>query len=985
MATIDSKAEERAQKCLDYKFCSGINLLAVKQKVEKILSHMRDSGVFVEYTMHDISHVNGILALYEKIIPDVTKERMTSADWLMIVLAAYFHDIGMIVTRAEFDGREDNVDFRTFKEEKMKSSLIMSEISALSPENQDKFWYQEFVRSEHGNRAHDWVKKSETYESEICSMINEVLAGLDDSFRNSLALICKSHTLDVLPEDLCCVDEAYGTSDDEKVNLLYASVLLRTADLLHVTSDRTPSEDYRIILPQNRISQLEWAKQKAVKAIDVKEENDENGNLSKVHSHSFTIQAKFNDAEGYFSFKDYVAYAQDELCKCRKWIQAEHSEYASKYLFPWDSIDTSRIKAEGFSTNKLRFDIDQKNILNLLTGHTLYNNTTVVLRELIQNAIDAGRLQDALEKEGSKYQSKVNISWNSKTRKLVISDNATGMNTHAITNYLLRVGSSRYQSEEFKKAYPQFHSISRFGIGLLTCFMICDDLDVYTLETVESKCHLLKIRNLHGEYLMRDDANVSHILEQKHGSTFELTVRPEINMSDLECQIKNWILLPFGEVTLTIDNGSPIRIGYNSTEDAVTAYAQQLKEVELNENFRVDSFHRNGIEMSCLLKKNPWTDVWSLYQIEDDDEQNSLNPTGICIEGVRVTDSTPGLFSRDYVAVVNCTGLNSPATNVARDALEACPSTDEVYRNVYRMYEDVLFEQRSVLEKKYTKLWAISELNRHLDLLYRHFSQNRLLNKNFFLDTIGQLENIVIDDGCNMELCCVDKLPNSISTISCMAYKSAVRLLEDVHESSETAIGLLKRLEPQKISSKVYLSMDNMSLLCQDVFMERYEVTSLSVSRASHWVQLNWSAITQKPIWKHFVIESYPQSYAYRNTHLFLCRDEKFIMEGGDDYNAVVSDNCCFILKGSSLYEYFIKQCDVYADEDPHIQFLSDLAIGLMNERIDSIDELMDHSYHHRTSMWNESFWTDSFRRKDLTKIIERKDLKVINFRAFYH
>ena len=57
----------------------------------------------------------------------------------------------------------------------------------------------------------------------------------------------------------------------------------------------------------------------------------------------------------------------------KKWVGEIHSSYASRYHYPWDMIDDSRIKAEGFSTNKLKFDIDHKNILNLLEKNQKYN------------------------------------------------------------------------------------------------------------------------------------------------------------------------------------------------------------------------------------------------------------------------------------------------------------------------------------------------------------------------------------------------------------------------------------------------------------------------------------------------------------------------------------------------------------------------------------------------------------------------------------
>lgn len=984
MALIDSTAEKKALECLRYRFCEGLNLSTIKQKVETILKHVGDNGIFFEYTMHDITHVNGILLLYDRIIPDATKSVLTPADWLMIVLAAYFHDIGMFVTREEFSNREKNSDFAAFKVEKCNLMSNIWDIASLTAEEQDRFWYQEYVRREHGNRAYDWIKNCKKYNYAPCNMINEVLGGLDDLFIEDLALVCKSHTLNELPKELHNVNKAYGPTDLERVNLLYASTLLRTADLLHVTWERTPSDEYRIILPQNKISQLEWAKQKAVRAIDVKNEFDDNGNASINLRHSFVVQAKFNDAEGYFSFKDYIAYAQEELRNCKKWIQEERLTHPNSYVYPWDSIDTSEIQTEGFRNEKLKFEIDQKNILRLLTGHTLYNDSTVVLRELIQNAIDAGRLQDALEKEGSTYQSKVEIHWNTATRKLIIKDNATGMDSHAITNYLLRVGSSKYQSDEFKKEHPDFHSISRFGIGLLTCFMISDNVDVYTLDATEKKCYLLKIRNLHGEYLMREDADISNILEQKHGTTFELIVREDIDMSKIESQIRHWILLPFSKVFLIIDNSQPILIGYESTKDALEAYARQLKGVELGTEFQVRKYEKDGVEMSCLLRKNPWTDVWSIYSSEDQEGTDVLNPTGICVEGIRVTDVTPGLYSQNVIAMVNCLGKKAPATNVARDALESSKLTDDLYKVIYGIYEEVLLSQKEKLEEKNTKLWAISELNYHIDLLYRHLLRNRLIDKDFFIESIRCIENNVIDNGKDIQLVSLDSIPSSVSTLNCIAYKSAVRLLEDVHGASGTAIGLLKKIDPHRISSKVYLSLDNMSSLNQDVFMDKYEVASISVSLSSHWIQLDWNRISGTPLWKHVVLDSNYHSYSYKNTHLFVCLDSNFCLKDADSYNAVVSDNCYFLLRGSSVYEYYMKHCSDYSNEDGYLYFLSDFVVGIMRHPYEEDDDIIERSFNHRRP-WTDNVEIDKFQTEELMRIAKNRDLKIVNFSAFSH
>ncbi len=44
-------------------------------------------------------------------------------------------------------------------------------------------------------------------------------------------------------------------------------------------------------------------------------------------------------------------------------------------------------------------------------GHTLYNDTTVVLRELVQNGIDACRLFNSPLKSTAHYEPKIKISY----------------------------------------------------------------------------------------------------------------------------------------------------------------------------------------------------------------------------------------------------------------------------------------------------------------------------------------------------------------------------------------------------------------------------------------------------------------------------------------------------------------------------------------------------------------------------------------------
>lgn len=978
---LNSKAEQKAQDCLAFSFCNSLNLANIKSKVASILGHIGDNGMFAEYTMHDISHVDGMLSLLDKIIPDDTRYQMTPADWLMTVLAVYFHDLGMHIPSGEYEKRNTNNGFMSTKEQMLKNDEIKQYVGSLEGDMGEKFLYQEYVRRNHGERVSEWITNCHKKNGEPYEMISTMLTGLDDGFRSDLALICKSHQMDELPDHLKSVDEAYGSSEGEKVNLLYVSVLLRSADILHMTHDRTPEVEYRIISPRNKISIIEWARQRAVRSIDIHKERDELGVVNEdIQPYSFEIQAKFTDDKGYFSFMSYLDYAVAELKRCHEWCEDSRKNNANKYFFPWKDINIDRVSAEGFSKSKLRFEIDQQNILKLLTGHTLYNDSTVVLRELIQNAMDAGKLQDSKSKSISKYQCKIEINWDSTNRILRVSDNATGMDTNTIMNFLLKVGSSKYQSESFKRDYPHFHSISRFGIGLLTCFMISDDIDIYTLDEKEKQCHLLKIRNLNGEYLMRNDADNSHILDGQHGTTFELKVRKDIKMDNIEQQIRQWIIVPFGKVTLTIDDGSPIIIGYETVQEAIEDYAKKQIGIDFTTNkYRVFSNSFNGVDIAFLQHYNSTMDVWSLYQY--DDKFNSLNrmeaPIGVGIEGIRVTFNTPGIKGRKYLAFANCSGENSPTTNVARNDLEGGPALEKMYESIYEMYINSIVSQISDLSVHCSLTWATNKTNYLISSFYnsRSFNRTEFENRELLWKVLKNAKCIPVDNGKEIGLDSLNSLPDKITTIDSKAFNSVVSLLEDVNVKGKTAYGLLSELENHRINDEIILLENSVASCIRNLFLEDYEIIAIEADEDNRRIKFTWARKHER--WFH--IKSQESGYSQ---HLFILLDDNEVnIQGMGKKVSIVSNHCIFIVKESPLRSFMRHVINELKVKEDTLQFLSHMISELFTEHeIKTSREINNYL----TKYLGERHNIDNITIEDLKKALEGYNSTLLNNAKYY-
>lgn len=71
---LSSIAETNAEKALSLSAFSSVNLRDIKDKVKSLLGLIGRDGIFDEYTKHDISHIDGMLASLDNIIPDPVKK-----------------------------------------------------------------------------------------------------------------------------------------------------------------------------------------------------------------------------------------------------------------------------------------------------------------------------------------------------------------------------------------------------------------------------------------------------------------------------------------------------------------------------------------------------------------------------------------------------------------------------------------------------------------------------------------------------------------------------------------------------------------------------------------------------------------------------------------------------------------------------------------------------------------------------------------------
>lgn len=432
---LKTQIEKRAEKAEELRVFSGVKLLHIKKQVELLLEHIGDYGIFAEYTKHDISHIDEMLNIAEWIIPEKTKEVMTSSEWMMLVLAIYFHDMGMLFSKEEYDNR-DNTEFKLYKKRALDGEFGKDYISKIEKlEEPDAFLFQEYIRKNHAKRIRMWISgqidDNLHYTRRISEQIQKLIESIDNLFIQDLAMICESHHLSNLDDyTIYNTNKCYESADNAKVNLQYISVILRTVDLLHITMDRTPTIEFNTFCPTDPISVIEWQKQMAVRAIKPKEMRNEDGEIDKtIQSDTISVTAYFqtaNQAEAFFSLMDYLRYVKSELRTSYDIIQTSIKKQGTDmYLFPWKDIDDSGIETKNFGNHLLKFELDQNNILQMLVGHTLYNDSSVVIRELVQNGLDAIKLQNEIERTSGQSitNGKIRVKWESEENTLSFFDN----------------------------------------------------------------------------------------------------------------------------------------------------------------------------------------------------------------------------------------------------------------------------------------------------------------------------------------------------------------------------------------------------------------------------------------------------------------------------------------------------------------------------------------------------------------------------------
>ncbi len=121
------------------------------------------------------------------------------------------------------------------------------------------------------------------------------------------------------------------------------------------------------------------------------------------------------------------------------------------------------------------FQVHLGGVLDVLANH-LYSSEKVFIRELLQNACDAITARQITD---AAHVGVIHVELHTQGDHplLVIEDNGVGLSEAEVQQFLSSIGSSS-KKEHLSSQRDQF--IGQFGIGLLSCFMVSDNITLMT-------------------------------------------------------------------------------------------------------------------------------------------------------------------------------------------------------------------------------------------------------------------------------------------------------------------------------------------------------------------------------------------------------------------------------------------------------------------------------------------------------------------------
>jgi hypothetical protein len=547
--------------------------------------------LFPEYTPHDERyHLKKLFYVADQMLGDALIESMNVTELFLLALCLYCHDWGMAVSDNEKLLILSQSDSSHLLDNEALRIREFCKGRNLNPSQIDFLDWQEYVRLTHAFRS---GKRIRNYFEAISPGVAEFGSR-----------VCEGHWLDFEVIDDHTSYPTDASIHRDIVNVKALTIYVRLIDLLDLGEDRTPFVLWKFVAPRNKFSKLEWAKHRALQPVTFPQYQ-----LSRY----IQVEGSTDDHNVYVSIMDFKRYVDAQFRQCSDILNRINHNYHKLNI---SHIDW-RIAARGFEPLAIQFDFDRNRMFEILSDDIYESNPYVFIRELLQNAIDAITMRtEVLAKRDLKFNPKIAVEVEEEQEFYVVKivDNGVGMDEYIIRNYLAVAGKSYYKSADFVKEGLNMDPISRFGIGVLSCFMVADFIEIKTFKdphTTQKQDHLcISIPAKENFFRVKKNAEVLNI-----GTAFRVWVlksrlpidnkNNKINKFDVEGYLRK--IAGFVRYPIFIRQGDIESVINNPDEPSLSDRSFQLKyDFDYDEAFlpqHIDSVKKYFVEKRIHLKE----------------------------------------------------------------------------------------------------------------------------------------------------------------------------------------------------------------------------------------------------------------------------------------------------------------------------------------------------------------------------------------------
>jgi molecular chaperone HtpG len=133
------------------------------------------------------------------------------------------------------------------------------------------------------------------------------------------------------------------------------------------------------------------------------------------------------------------------------------------------------------------FQVDLRGMVDLLSQH-LYSSPRVYIRELLQNAVDAVTARRLIDPAAPDA-----ITIRAAGDRLTVTDTGIGLTEPEVHRFLATIGRSSKRDESgLIQARADF--VGQFGVGLLACFVVADEITVLTRSARDAEAPAVQWR-----------------------------------------------------------------------------------------------------------------------------------------------------------------------------------------------------------------------------------------------------------------------------------------------------------------------------------------------------------------------------------------------------------------------------------------------------------------------------------------------------------